>query len=459
VKRRNRIKFVLFSFLIHLGILRGIDVFLIPVPGPPEEPAVIPVQTVLLKEEEEKRGHFSELPPPTSGTPRGALIAKSLKAVGTPGPGPLEDLPGPIPKQGSFEPSQNVEKIPTPGILPPGEKGKEVESRRIASPSMNPLPQLPAIPPAVSDQAPVLQAEEPNVLTQAEEGGIPVYSMTLEKTRAPMGRSRTHPEFISDLSPIPTVESPVLPEDSEMVLARRGGPQPDTSTLPPVTSSEVSKQARHGVGERRFHKPLAEKMTAFEPLMGSFEWQGALMGIEEGFSLLLVIDTSGSVKGPPLQGIKKSATEFVSLLRDVDRCAVMTFNDETSPVRQFTSDKNRLKREISRLRVEGRNTVLFDALNEAFLLLEKEEGKRRFVVLFSDGKDEGSRSTLDDAIDTARKLKVSVFSVGYSRIEKNYLRNLESISLKTGGIFTEAPQFREIVELFRTASKPKKKKV
>ncbi|NIQ39003.1 MAG: VWA domain-containing protein [Proteobacteria bacterium] len=458
MKRRKRIKFILFSFLIHLGILRGIDVFLIPVPGPPEEPAVIPVETIFLEEEEGKKGHLGELPPLTSGTPKGALIAKSLKAVGTPGPNPLEDLPGPVPKQGAFNPSQNVEEIPTPGVLPPGEKGKEVESRRIVSPSMNPLPQLPAIPPVVSDQPPVLQAEKPKVLTQAEEGGIPTYSMTLEKTRAPLGRSRKHPEFISDLAPIPTVESPVLPEESEMVLARQGGPEPDTSTLPSLTFSEVSKQARHSVGERRSYKPFTEKMTAFEPLLGLVERQGPLMGIEEGFSLVLVIDTSGSVKGPPLEGIKKSATEFVSLLRDVDRCAVMTFNDETNPVRQFTSNKNRLKREISKLEVEGRNTVLFDALNEAFLLLEREGDKRRFVVLFSDGKDEGSSSTLDDVIDRARKFNVSVFSVGYSRIEKNYLQNLESISLETGGIFTEAPQFRELVELFRTARKPKKKK-
>lgn len=61
-------------------------------------------------------------------------------------------------------------------------------------------------------------------------------------------------------------------------------------------------------------------------------------------------------------------------------------------------------------------------------------------------------------VSRARRLEISVFCVGYSRIEKGYLRNLESISLKTGTIFAEAPHFREIVELFKVAMGWKRKK-
>ncbi|UCF56302.1 MAG: VWA domain-containing protein, partial [Deltaproteobacteria bacterium] len=132
--------------------------------------------------------------------------------------------------------------------------------------------------------------------------------------------------------------------------------------------------------------------------------------------------------------------------------------DEARLVVPFTSDKNLLRQKIASLQTEGRDTVLFDALDLAFLLLRKAKDKRRFVVLFSDGKDEGSKSTARKMIDRARKAQTAVFCLGYSRIERKYLRTLESISERTGGIFAEAPHYREIVELFKAARDVKGKR-
>jgi hypothetical protein len=357
----NKKKFIpslLLSFLIHLGVLTGIDVFLAPTPGMPEWPDLIPVDMVIIEEKEE--GSQSDLTLKKTEFPKDPLIAKAETAKGTPSTTPVEDFPGPIPKEGTFKPSLNVEQIPTPGVLPPGQEGKEVQSRRVVSRSLSPPQHLPEIPPSPSDQTPLLEVEEPRVLTLAEKGGIPTESTTLEKITAPLGRNRPHPEFVSDLLPIPTVRSPAVPEEREMMLARQG------ETL----QSRVGK--------------------SMEPFTTGFEKRGTLVGAGKGFSMLLVLDTSGSVKGPPLEGIKKSAMEFVSLLGELDRCGVITFNDKANLVVPFTSDKNSLKQKIARLMTKGKNTVLFDALDLAILLLKKEKDKKRFIVLFSDGKDEGS---------------------------------------------------------------------
>ena len=80
------------------------------------------------------------------------------------------------------------------------------------------------------------------------------------------------------------------------------------------------------------------------------------------------------------------------------------------------------------------------------------------VELNSDGKDEGSQLTLREVVSRARKSKIAVFCVGYSRVEKRYLEALEGISQETGGIFAEAPHFGEIVELFKVARDVKGKK-
>ena len=457
MNKKKLIPCLLLSFLIHLGVLTVIDVFLAPTPGMPEPPTLIPVHLVLVDEEEEDSSSsptFKE-----TGFLKDPLVAKAQTTKGTPSATPVEDFPGPIPKEGSFKPSLNVEQIPTPGVLPPGQEGKEVESRRVVSRSLSPPERLPEIPPSPSDQSPLLEVEEPRILTQAEKGGIPTYSTTLEKITAPLGRNRPHPEFVSDLLPIPTVRSPALPEEREMMLARQEESlQAHIGNSAALGPLKVLKEAGKKIRESRWDDFIPGKTAPMEPFLTGFEKREAFEGVQRGFSMLLVLDTSGSVKGPPLEGIKKSAVEFVSLLGKLDRCAVITFNDEANLVVPFTSDKNRLRRKIARLMTKGKNTVLFDALDLAFLLLKNEKDRRRFVVLFSDGKDEGSQSNPREVIKRARKSQIAVFCLGYSRVEKRYLKNLENISQRTGGVFAEAPHFGEIVELFRTVRGLKSKK-
>jgi len=426
VNKKRLIPSLLLSFLIHLAVLTGIDVFLAPTPGMPEWPEIIPVEMVIVKEE--RGGSREDLTVKGANFSKEPLIAKAERAKGTPSMSPAEDFPGPIPKEGTFKPSLSVEQVPTPGVLPPGQEGKEVASRRVISHSPSPPQRLPEIPPSPSDQSPLLEVETPRVLTMADKGGIPTDSASLEKITSPLGRNRPHPDVISDLPPIPTVKSPAIEEEREMMLAR----QPKPHQAP--------------IGKQR------------EPLLPGVEKRGTFRARGKGFSVLLVLDNSGSVKGQPFEGIKKSAVDLVSLLGEMDQCAVIAFNDEPSLVVPFTSDGKRLKQRIAGITTEGKNTVLFDALDLAFLLLKKEEDRSRFVVLFSDGKDEGSQSTSRDVVDRARNWHIAVFCVGYSQVERRYLNTLEDISRETGGLFAEAPQFGEIVELFRAAREVKGKR-
>jgi len=428
VNKKRLIPSLLLSFLIHLMLLTVIDMYFVPTPVLPEWPELIPVDMVII-EDEDGKGRYESVPTlKDAGFTKDALVAKAQPARGTPSTSSVEDFPGPIPREGTFRPSLSAEQIPTPGVLPPGQEGKEVRSKRVTSRSPSSPQRLPEIHHSPSDQSPLLEVVESRVPTLAEQGGIPKDSTTLKEVTAPLGRNRPRPESLSDLLPIPTVRSPLLPEEGEMIPG----------------------------GQERTTQSSSRYKT--EPFLSGFEKRGTFVASRKGYSMLFVVDTSGSVKGPPLEGIKKSAMEFVSLLREVDRCAVITFDDEARLVIPFTADKGRLSQEIANLTTRGRNTVLFDALDLAFSHLREEKERGRFVVLFSDGKDEGSQSDPLGVINRARKSQVVVFCLGYSRVEKRYLQTLEGISQSTGGIFAEAPLFGEIVELFRTARDVKGKK-
>lgn len=455
MKRKRLFRYFLLSVLIHLGALAGFDVLLMTPPAMPDQPVLIPVETVVLETRSETEESLDPFTPKAVQPARHAVVAKASATRGTPSIDTIEDLPGPIPKEGSFKPSMNMGQIPTPGTLPMGQEGEAMQSKRVASRSTSLPVRLPPVPSSTPEQSPILDTSKAKVLTQVDSGqGLPVRSMKPEKTTAPLGRNRPHPEFVAELPPIPTVTSPTLPEVGEMILAEKAEtmspPSEGIKIEHPVTTTR-HRQDPADTSSLLGSSHAPKQHISLAPLTTGLEPKAPLLGPGESYSMLLLIDTSGSVKGPPLEGIKKSAMAFVDLLDVTDRCAVITFNDEANLVVPFVSGKDRLSRDIASLACEGKNTVLFDALNYAFELLAREKDRRRFVVLFSDGKDEGSHVTFQEVIPRAQKSGIIVFCLGYSRIERRYLKNMENIAQQTEGIFAEAPQFREIVALFESA--------
>jgi len=455
VKRKKLFRYFLVSVLIHLGGLAGFDVLLLAPPAMPDQSVLIPVETVVLWTKSENEASSVPFTLKTVQPARKAVVAKASASKGTPSADPMEDLSGPVPTEGSFKPSMNMDQMPTPGGLPMGQEGAEMQSKRIVSRSTNLPVRLPPVPSSPPDQKPILDTREAKVLTRVDSGqGLPARFMKPEKTRAPLGKNRPHPEFVAELPPIPTVTAPTLPDAGEMILAE------ETGTV--SASPDGIKVQRPMMVNRLREKPsdmpsvvglsrAPQQEISLAPLTTGTEPKAPLLEPGQSYSMLLLIDTSGSVKGPPLEGIKRSAMAFVNLLGVTDRCAVITFNDEANLVIPFVSDKDRLNSDIARLACEGKNTVLFDALDYGFGLLEQEKNRRRFVVLFSDGKDEGSHVTFQKVIPRAQNSRIVVFCLGYSRIERRYLRNMENIAHQTDGLFAEAPQFQEIVALFRSA--------
>jgi hypothetical protein len=175
-------------------------------------------------------------------------------------------------------------------------------------------------------------------------------------------------------------------------------------------------------------------------------------GSTQGASFMLLVDTSGSVKGNPLRGIKASAIEFISLMGPKDRVGLMTFDDTTQLINNFTSNNERLKYRLKSIRTAGKLTVLNDSLLEAAQILKTEDSDNLHIVLFSDGKDEGSQANLDQVVRMLKRLKISVLAVGYTRVDKKYLDILRSLADGTGGVFVQTPEFHDILSLYKSTS-------
>jgi VWFA-related protein len=127
-------------------------------------------------------------------------------------------------------------------------------------------------------------------------------------------------------------------------------------------------------------------------------------------SVMLALDASSSVRGKPLEDLKRAAEAVVALLEPDDRAAVLTFSSEIGLAADWTADRQRLDRAIATADASGA-TALHDAAYTSLMLKDPQQG-RAMILIFSDGDDTVSWLPGQPAVDLARQSDAVIYSVG-----------------------------------------------
>lgn len=175
----------------------------------------------------------------------------------------------------------------------------------------------------------------------------------------------------------------------------------------------------------------------------------------EPIHVVMVLDTSGSMSGAGIQGVREAAKNFLSQLNESDQAALLTFNDKISRVSDFTSNHSMTANMVDEVNpVPNAGTCLFDAAYQAIEMASTLPQGRRAVILLTDGVDETFKgekcSTLkdDDVIALAAKggTRTPVYTVGLgNQIDS---KNLDRISIMTGGQYLTSATATDLVNLF-----------
>jgi VWFA-related protein len=97
------------------------------------------------------------------------------------------------------------------------------------------------------------------------------------------------------------------------------------------------------------------------------------------------------------------------------RVAVITFDSKPRLEREFTTNTDEAIRTISNLQEGGPGAAILDALNFGINLLRQQpQDYRRAVLLFSETIDDGSQTSLEEAIRTVDDTNTAIYSFGFS---------------------------------------------
>lgn len=167
--------------------------------------------------------------------------------------------------------------------------------------------------------------------------------------------------------------------------------------------------------------------------------------------VVLVIDTSGSMKGRSLEAAKGAAKAFINDLQLGSKVAVISFSDKPHTVKRLTDSNQTLSGAISRLEAGG-ETAMYDALAAAAGEAARAGARRPVVVLLSDGGDTVSRTSADSSIKTLKQAKAPVLVVALPSAEADFAI-LRSISAQTGGRFATVSGADQLVSFYRDLAK------
>src|SRR3974390_2652288 len=153
----------------------------------------------------------------------------------------------------------------------------------------------------------------------------------------------------------------------------------------------------------------------------------------------LLIDASNSIRDR-FKFEQEAAIEFLNqIVRQQDEAFVLGFDTTPEVTQNFTNSTEALAKGVRMLRPGG-GTALYDAVYYACRdeIMAKDKGKyetRRAIILLSDGDDNQSRVSRDEAVEMAQKAEVIIYTISTNTSGQKLKGDkvLESFAEETGG--------------------------
>ncbi len=225
----------------------------------------------------------------------------------------------------------------------------------------------------------------------------------------------THPACVNDLAEAEIQEAARIFRD--YLLGDEGQTTAVTFGLRPVNTSitvgaplDVSRGVDLTQPAIRFNPPTVETIYAVQEL-----WQEARKDI----NLVMLLDTSGSMRGRAIDNMLAAAEQFVQQMGEDDYISIIAFSDRPNLLiqhEQVGPSRQKVINTVRGLRAAG-DTTLFDAIGDGATVIANTQSvdTANALVVLTDGEDTAStRYGFNTAlIEAATANDTTVFTIAY----------------------------------------------
>ena len=215
----------------------------------------------------------------------------------------------------------------------------------------------------------------------------------------------------------------------------------------PVAGAAAADQPLAVVGVDVSAAPQVRVVVATPPALAAQTLAASAFSVRDGdrtpqvsvealpadqLDVALVIDTSGSMAGAPLAAAKAAARTLLAQLPPTVPAAVVGFGATPVLASARSTDRTAQAASVDALQARG-ETALYDAVQMGVRQLSAgSDTARRSLVLLSDGRDTGSRASLEATVSALAGAHVTVFAVELTTGESD-AEALGRLASATGG--------------------------
>jgi Ca-activated chloride channel family protein len=174
-------------------------------------------------------------------------------------------------------------------------------------------------------------------------------------------------------------------------------------------------------------------------------------------TVVVMLDTSGSMT-LNIDFVREGAEQFLLKMLPDDKACVGAFNDKIQFASPFSSNSEDQIAALKDLDF-GNPTRLYDAVDASLNRLQGIEG-RRVILVFTDGDDTASKTSMGRVLDRALSDEVMIYAIG---LQSNYFngqmrvrskpdRGLKRLAEETGGGYFELERTNELSATFTRVS-------
>ncbi len=167
---------------------------------------------------------------------------------------------------------------------------------------------------------------------------------------------------------------------------------------------------------------------------------------------VIILDASKSMNNNAYLSSLQAAARFIDGKRPQDEVAILAIRDTKEGyevVSNFERDPGALARRMADIKVDGMKSRIYDSIGAAMQMCAMSSQGSSVdpslgsfiascsIVIFSDGRDEGSALSREElnARITSLDIPVPVYSLAYGGSAQNHFINLESISKNSFGVY------------------------
>ncbi|WP_295094781.1 VWA domain-containing protein, partial [Ruminococcus sp.] len=163
------------------------------------------------------------------------------------------------------------------------------------------------------------------------------------------------------------------------------------------------------------------------------------------FDVYLTLDESGSISASDFSKMKNCCIELIDYLNENDKVGIVTF-DHFIRNDIGLSDTETAKNSIETIIQNYGSTALYSAINKSINNLNNTTESSRIVIALTDGYDNMSEITYNEAATNAQNSHVVVYTIGVGSYVNT--AELKELAHLTGGQYYPASDFNELSAIF-----------